>query len=92
MTNFMKTNILIVFIDCKPEDSFNIIKKRGKKYENGITLAYLTKLYNSYEKLLKEIGKMIPIIRIQYSDFKNIDQMVKIVRQEFDNKIKIKKK
>ena len=74
MSNFMKKNTLIIHLDCKPEESLDRIKKRARGCETGITLDYLKKLYNGYEDFIKEISKVIPVFRINYSKFKTAEK------------------
>ena len=90
MSNFMKKNTLIVHLDCKPEESLRRIKMRARGCETGITIDYLTKLYNAYEEFLKEISKVIPVIRVDYSKFKTAEEMAQIIKREYDNMHNIK--
>ena len=90
MSNFMKKNTLIVHLDCKPEESLQRIKMRARGCETGITLDYLTKLYNAYEEFLKEISKVIPVIRVNYSEFKTAEEMAQIIKREYDSMHNIK--
>ena len=90
MSNFMKKNTLIVHLDCKPEESLRRIKMRARGCEVGITVDYLTKLYNGYEEFLKEISKVIPVIRVNYSEFKTAEEMAQIIKREYDNMHNIK--
>jgi deoxyadenosine kinase len=90
MSNFMKKNTLIVHLDCKPEESLKRIKMRARGCETGITIDYLTKLYNAYEEFLKEISKVIPVIRVNYSKFKTAEEMAQIIKREYDNMHNIK--
>ena len=90
MSNFMKKNTLIVHLDCKPEESLRRIKMRARGCETGITIDYLTKLYNAYEEFLKEISKVIPVIRVDYSKFKTAEEMAQIIKKEYDNMHNIK--
>ena len=83
MSNFMKKNTLIIHLDCKPEESLERIKLRGRKCENGITVDYLRKLYNGYEDFIKEISKVIPVIRVNYSKFKTAEEMAEIIKREY---------
>jgi deoxyadenosine kinase len=85
MSNFMKKNTLIIHLDCKPEESLERIKKRARGCETGITLEYLRKLYNGYEDFLKEISKVIPVIRVNYSKFKTAEEMAEIIKREYYN-------
>ena len=90
MSNFMKKNTLIVHLDCKPEESLRRIKMRARGCETGITIDYLTKLYNAYEEFLAEISKVIPVIRVNYSKFKTAEEMAQIIKREYDSMHNIK--
>lgn len=90
MSNFMKKNTLIVHLDVKPNEALERIKKRNRGCETGITVEYLTKLYNAYEEFLKEISKVIPVIRVNYSKFKTAEEMANIIKEEFDKMHNIK--
>ena len=85
MSNFMKKNTLIIHLDCKPEESLERIKKRARGCETGITVEYLRKLYNGYEEFLKEISKVIPVLRVNYSKFKTAEEMAEIIKREYDS-------
>lgn len=85
MSNFMKKNTLIVHLDCKPEESLERIKIRARGCETGITIEYLTKLYNAYEEFIKEISQVIPVIRVNYSKFKTAEEMAQIIKREYDS-------
>ena len=90
MSNFMKKNTLIVHLDVKPEEALERIKKRARGCETGITVEYLTKLYNAYEEFLAEISKVIPVIRVNYNKFKTAEEMAKIIKEEYDKMHNIK--
>ena len=66
------------------------IKLRARGCETGITVDYLTKLYNAYEEFLKEISKVIPVIRVNYSKFKTAEEMAQIIKKEYDHMHNIK--
>ena len=91
MSNFMKKNTLIIHLDCKPEESLERIKKRARGCETGITLEYLTKLYNGYEEFIKQISKVIPVLRINYSRFKSAEEMAEIIKKEYESMQNVKK-
>lgn len=90
MSNFMKKNTLIVHLDVKPEESIERIHKRGRECEKGITLEYLTKLYNAYEDFLKEICRLIPVIRVNWSTYKSAEEMAVIIKETFEKMQNIK--
>ena len=77
-------------MDCKPNESFKMIKIRGRKYEEGVTIEYLNKLYNIYEEYMKEIRKVIPAMRVNCSKFKTVKELAQIIKTEFENKHTIK--
>ena len=91
MSNFMKKNTLIIHLDCKPEESLERIKKRARGCETGITLEYLTKLYNGYEEFIKQISKVIPVLRINYSKFKTAEEMAEIIKKEYESMQNVRK-
>ena len=91
MSNFMKKNTLIIHLDCKPEESLERIKKRARGCETGITLEYLTKLYNGYEEFIKQISKVIPVLRVNYSKFKTAEEMAEIIKKEYESMQNVRK-
>jgi deoxyadenosine kinase len=91
MSNFMKKNTLIIHLDCKPEESLERIKKRARGCETGITLEYLTKLYNGYEEFIKQISKVIPVLRVNYSKFKSAEEMAEIIKKEYESMQNVKR-
>ena len=91
MSNFMKKNTLIIHLDCKPEESLERIKRRARGCETGITLEYLQKLYNGYEEFIKQISKVIPVLRINYSKFKSAEEMAEIIKKEYESMQNVRK-
>ena len=51
--------------------------------EIGITLDYLKNLYNAYQDFLNEISRMIPVIRVDYEEFRDVDDMVLAIVSEY---------
>ena len=91
MSNFMKKNTLIIHLDCKPEEYLERIKKRARGCETGITLEYLQKLYDGYEEFIKQISKVIPVLRVNYSRFKSAEEMAEIIKKEYESMQNVKK-
>lgn len=85
MSNFMRKPSILVHLDVSPEESLRRIKERSRGMEVGIPLEYLQKLREGYEEFLQEISKTIPVIRVNWESFKHIDEMVAMIKQEFDN-------
>lgn len=90
MSNFMKKNTLIVHLDVSPEEALNRIKMRNRGCETGISVEYLTKLYDAYEEFLKEISKVMPVLRVNYNKFKTAEEMAKIIKDTYDKMNNIK--
>lgn len=83
MSNFMRKPNIIVHLDVKPEESLRRIKLRGRECEAGITLEYLTDLYEAYEAFINDIARLIPVIRVDYSRFPTIEEMVEKICAEY---------
>lgn len=83
MSSLMRKPTLIVYLDVKPEESLRRIKMRARGMEVTITLEYLTALYAAYEDFVQSISKEIPVIRIDYSEFKTPQEMAKVISDEY---------
>jgi deoxyadenosine kinase len=90
MSNFMKENTLIIHLDVSPEEALRRIKLRARGCETGISVEYLTKLYNAYEEFLAEISQVIPVIKFNYNKFKDVEEMASIIKEEYDKMHNIK--
>jgi len=71
MSNFMRKPDLIVHLNVEPKVSLERIKKRNRGCETGVTLEYLTHLKREYDLFLKDISKIIPVIKIDWNEFQN---------------------
>jgi deoxyadenosine kinase len=83
MSNFMKKNTLIVHLDVSPEESLERIKMRSRDMESSVELSYLKSLHAAYEEFLLDISKVIPVIRVNWSQFKSAEEMAKVVHTEY---------
>ena len=83
MSNFMCRPNLIVYLDVKPERSMERIKMRNRGVESGITLDYLTALYRQYGIFVDEISRSIPVIRVDWDQFRDTDEMAEAVEQAY---------
>jgi deoxyadenosine kinase len=73
--NSMRDNDCIVHLDVPPEESLKRIKLRGRECEQGITLEYLISLKTHYEEFLNHISKRIPVIRVDWSNFRDEEEV-----------------
>lgn len=90
MSKFMKSPNLIIHLDVTPEESLNRIKMRNRECEKTITLEYLQKLHAAYEKFILEISKSIPVIRVNYNQFKDPKEMAKMIYDEHHKMVNIR--
>ena len=83
MSNFMCRPNLIVYLDVKPERSMERIKMRNRGVESGITLEYLSSLYQQYGKFVDEISRSIPVIRVDWDRFHDTDEMAEAIEKAY---------
>ena len=83
MSNFMRKPNLLVHLEVTPEESLARIKERSRGCETGITLEYLQKLYSGYDEFLKDIAKVIPVIKVKYNKFRTGEEIAKVVVSEW---------
>ena len=83
MSNFMCKPNVIVYLDVSPEQSRERIASRGRDIEGGISLDYLKALYAGYEEFVKDISRLIPVIRVDYERFATAEEMAQVIRREY---------
>jgi len=83
MSNFMCRPNVIVYLDVKPERSLERIRLRGRDVESGISLDYLTALYDEYERFIGDISRNIPVIRVDYDRFRDVEEMALMIEREY---------
>lgn len=83
MSNFMKKPNVIVHLDVSPEESLARINMRSRNCESGIPMEYLQRLHSAYEDYLQDISRIIPVIRVDYSQFADADEMADMVMREY---------
>lgn len=83
MSNFMCRPSCIIYLDVKPERSMERIKLRARGVEQGIQLQYLQALYAEYERFVQDISKRIPVIRVDWDQFRDVDEMATVIQREY---------
>lgn len=83
MSNFMKKPNLIVHLDVSPEESLRRIEMRSRNCESGIPIEYLQRLHAAYEDFLINISRIIPVIRVNYDQFRSATEMADMVIKEY---------
>lgn len=84
MSNFMKRPNVIVFLDVSPEMSKARIDSRGRDMEKTITIEYLNQLHKAYADFIQEISKTIPVIRVNWESFQNINEIAAKIKEEYE--------
>lgn len=83
MSNFMCKPSVIVYLDVSPKTSMDRIKMRSRGVEADIQLSYLEALHEGYERFVKDISRVIPVIRIDYERFATADEMAEVIKREY---------
>ena len=83
MSNFMCRPNVIVYLDVTPEKSMERIKVRSRGVESGITLEYLTALYKEYESFIQNISKTVPVIRVDWDRFRDVEEMAEVIKRGY---------
>merc|ERR1712014_205436 len=83
MANFMKKQNIIVHLDLTPEESYRRIQLRKRDCESGIPLEYLKALHAAYEVFIADIARVIPVIKVDYSNFRTAEEMAQVIKKEY---------
>ena len=83
MSNFMCRPNVIIYLDVSPETSLARIQQRARGCEVGVSLEYLRQLHQNYEGFLDEISRLIPVLRVQWEEFAQVDRLAEAVTREY---------
>lgn len=83
MSNFMCRPNVIVYLDVRPERSLERIRMRQRDVESGVSLAYLEALYAEYERFLQDISRSVPVIRVDWDQFRDVGEMASVIEQAY---------
>ncbi|MCB9670487.1 MAG: deoxynucleoside kinase [Alphaproteobacteria bacterium] len=83
MSNFMCRPHVIVYLDLTPESSLSRVHERNRDVETGISLEYLAALRREYEAFITDISKMIPVIRVNWEQYRDADEMAAVIEREY---------
>jgi len=90
MRNHIREPDIIIHLDVSPETAFTRIKERARGMETGITLEYLQALHRVYEKFIEDISKRIPVIRIQWNEFRNVEDVAGMIEETVKSGIPVR--
>jgi deoxyadenosine kinase len=83
LSNFMCRPNFIIYLDVAPEKSMERIRERSRGCETVITVEYLTRLYNGYEEFLQEISRVIPVLRVQWNEYWDVEPLAQAISREY---------
>jgi deoxyadenosine kinase len=83
ISNFMRRPTVLVHLDVSPEESLARIKERSRGIETGITIEYLRALHAAYEEFIQDISLVIPVIKVNWSQYHSAEEMAKVIKSEY---------
>lgn len=82
LSHFMCRPTAIVYLHCSPETCHDRIEARARGCESGISLDYLKRLYDAYEEFVTEISASIPVIRVGWEQFHDVERVADAITRE----------
>jgi deoxyadenosine kinase len=83
LSNFMCRPNFIIYLDVTPERSMERIRERARGCEVNVSLEYLSQLYDGYEEFLQEISRLIPVLRVQWNEFWDVQPLAEAITREY---------
>jgi len=83
MSNFMCRPNVIVYLDLSPETSLSRVQERSRNVESGVDLDYLRDLHREYESFIDDISRTIPVIRVNWEEYRDAEEMAAVIEQEY---------
>lgn len=83
MSHFMARPHVIIYLDVQPERSLERVHMRSRGVESGLTLKYLGALYQAYEEFIRDISRSIPVIRVDWDQFRDVEEMAAVIEREY---------
>jgi deoxyadenosine kinase len=83
MSNFMCRPSLIIYLDVTPERSYERVRLRTRDVESGVSLEYLKALHTEYERFIEDIARTVPVIRVDWDRFHDVEEMARVVEREY---------
>jgi deoxyadenosine kinase len=83
MSNFMCRPHVVIYLDVSPEKSLERIHARDRGCESAVSLEYLKRLYDNYEEFLGELSRMIPVLRVKWDEFWEVEALADAITKEY---------
>ena len=87
MKRFLLYPDVLVYLKVDPEISMRRIAERGRVVERGITIEYMEKLHNGYEKFVSEMGRYTRVLTIDWNDYREPAEVARLVQEEMTNNL-----
>jgi len=87
MKRFLLYPDVLVYLKVDPEISMRRIAERGRVVERGITIEYMEKLHNGYEKFVSEMGRYTRVLTIDWNDYREPAEVARLVKEEMTNNL-----
>ena len=84
MSNFLHRPDLIVYLDVEPEEALRRVKMRNRGCETNLPVEYLRSLKKGYEDWLKDVEPRIPVLRIDWDEFKSTDYVIDLINKKLE--------
>ena len=84
MSNFMRKPNVIVYLEVTAEQSQARIKQRAREMEAGIPLDYLRSLAEAYESFIRDISRVVPVIRVDWNEIHDPEETAERIKQEYE--------
>ena len=83
LSNFMCRPHVIVYLDVSPETSMDRIHQRDRSCESTVDIDYLKRLYDNYEDFLQDISRLIPVLRVKWEEFLDVEPLADAITREY---------
>ena len=60
------------------------VPQEARGCETGVTIEYLRGLHAAYEDFIKDISRVIPVIKVDYSQFRTAEEMAIRIADEYE--------
>jgi deoxyadenosine kinase len=84
MKRFLVYPDVLIYLRVSPEVSMGRIRERGRDAEGGITLDYMEKLHQGYEKFIEEMDHYTRVLTLDWNAYQEVDEVAHLVKQKAD--------
>ena len=82
MKRFLVYPDVLIYLRVSPEVSMHRIQERARDAEGGITLDYMEKLHQGYEKFIGEMEHYTRVLTLDWNEYKEPEEVAKWVKEK----------